>query len=881
MLGILALYGLSGAVGLAYEVLWVRMISLQFGISVFGVVITVAAFMLGLGLGAFLMNREGVKHPLRWLSALEVGVGIFSLALPQIAPLEQNLLMKVFSPYGIGIWHAGLTLVSMILLMLPAMALGAGFPLVLAAWRQRRASQGLGMVYGVNTIGAVFGALLPVILLPWLGWVHALQGVATMGILVGCGWGIMATVEESSRFSVPDNVSVLSVDVRSSRPETKLLWAYGLMGMAALSLEVAWTRLFSLLFLRTEYVLALILAIFLSGIGMGSIIGARYPLQRVRLFLPWLASGIILAGLAVLPWVAEWAESPHGESLFQALLWQGGMLVFLTLPVTFIFGLWFPLLGQSSDNASTNGVLLYAVNSVGGAIGALVTGFLWLPWTGTAGTVVLSAALILGASLFWTRPWKPVMGLGVLFILGAGGLLWHLPSAQRLLPQTLAGSHDLYRYEDAIAITQVVERPDGQRLLLTDLQRHDASTEPTAVFVQRNQGELPLLLHSGAGRVLFLGLGTGLSLAGTEGYPKLHRDAVELSQGAITAASQWFQPVDGDVLGQSTIYADDARHYLSTTRNTYDVIVGDLYHPDLSGVGALLSREQFQRARDHLNEDGLFVQWLALNQLDSSSLQVLLRTFRQVFPDARLFLDGMHLALVGPRHSWAGWPAVEHNLRQLDPSQQAKVTGGEGAMTWMGRYWGPIPKTVGSLQEEWHPVIDFDLPHVKYQPENLDALLGNLLEQRPTADQAALQLGLGSDQKIQFEKAYQATHHLVQSWRDRMTGREGEASRLVRLAFELNPADHWVGYALSDEVLAQMGEARLPAVQREQVVAKLAQRFPWQTDVLRTLWHLQMEQQDRDGAEMTRQALLQSSPLDREARSEKNGSFGQGPNFRN
>ena len=101
----------------------------------------------------------------------------------------------------------------------------------------------------------------------------------------------------------------------------------------------------------------------------------------------------------------------------------------------------------------------------------------------------------------------------------------------------MAGSRDLYRYEDAIAITQVIEQNDGQRVLLTDLRRWDASTEPTAVFVQANQARLPLLLHAGPRTVLFLGIGTGISLAGSLPFPDLERSAVELSQGSIEAAA--------------------------------------------------------------------------------------------------------------------------------------------------------------------------------------------------------------------------------------------------------------------------------------------------------------------------------------------------------
>ncbi|WP_297448212.1 fused MFS/spermidine synthase [Ferrovum sp.] len=865
-----ALYGLSGLVGLAYEVLWVRMVTLQFGLSIFGVVITVAAFMAGLGLGALALSSRTFRRPLRLLALVEVSVALFSALLPFLAPLEEHALWAGFSHQGTLNWHLGLALVSFLLLTLPAAALGAGFPLVLSLGQQ--VSGRLGLLYGVNTLGAVLGALLPLILLPMFGWVHALRGIAALGAALGGGWWMLEHFEGIPS-PVQEDESIRPTG-KSGRTESMLLLFYGILGMASLSLEVAWTRLFGLLFLRTEYVLALILASFLVGIGLGSLVATRWQttLRRFRSAFPWMAAGGILAGLAVLPVVATWVEHPLGQTLTQALLLQGLILTLLTFPVTFVLGLWLPLLSEEQGSPRT-GVKLYGANSLGGALGALLTGFVWLPWLGTTGTLVWSAFLILGASLTWTRPWTLVQGGLMVGFMGLGAGLWTFPPTQKLLPETLAGSHDIYRYEDAVAMTQVVEQPDGQRILLTDLQRHDASSDPTAAFVQRNQGRLALLLQGHPQRVLFLGLGTGLSLAGSSAYPDVRREAVELSQGSIEAARRYFTPVDGPILSETELIQDDARHFMSFTENHYDVIVGDLYHPDLAGVGALLSLEQFGRVRDHLSAHGVFVQWLALNQFDPAALQVELRTFRRVFPDAYLFLDGMHLALVGFRQSWAGWSTVEAGQERLSSDQRVEATGGEGVMTWMGRYWGKIPDTPGPVQKEWAPVIDFSLPRLKYTGGALEMTLAALWHQRPSLEQAAQDLNLPESRSPEFAAAWHATQYLVQSWQDRMTGRDGEAERLVRLAFEANPRDRWVGYALADEVLAQLMRAPLPAAQKEAVLDKLALRFPWHVEVQRALWKIQGERHEFAEAEKTRLNLLREAPLDREAGMAKNENF--------
>jgi len=742
--------------------------------------------------------------------------------------------------------------------------MGAGFPLILQALAHSR--QALGRLYGINTLGAVLGALLPLVLLPTLGWSLALRSVAGLGLLVAVGFvGFGVVFGDRPQFEVcpqkpPQNPS-------PTRPPLGLLLTYGALGAASLMLEVAWTRLFGLVMLRTEYVLALILAVFLSGIGLGSLMASRRQEARGLAWWPWCAAGFALAGLWALPWVSAWVEQARWSTLGTALLMEGGVLLVLTLPVTLILGAWLPILARQSQSS---GLELYGANALGAALGALLAGGLLIPWVGTAATLVLAALALLLLGLSWNRPFKLWMAPALLIFGVAGYALAALPPASALLPQSLAGSRDLYRYEDAIAITQVVEQADGQRVLLTDLQRRDASSEPTAVFVQANQSRLPLLLQPAPHSVLFLGLGTGISDEGSAPYPDLQRSAVELSHGAILAAQRWFAPLNQEALGKTAIHQDDARHFLSATPEHYDVIIGDLFHPDLAGVSSLLSVQQFQRARARLSAQGLFVQWLALNQFDPESLQVVLRSFHAVFPEAQLFLDGMHLALVGPRGAWLGAPAVLDNLRRLTPEQRREATAGEGDMTWLGRYWGPIVASPGAMQDEWAPVIEFRLPRVRYgKGVDVTVLLQQLLDMRPRVEQAAALLQVPPTLQPEFERAYIGTELLARSWVAAMRGQAGSAERLIGMAYEANPRDRWTAYALADLMLSRLDGAVARGLNRQQALQQLLQINPWQTEALRALWHEQIARGNPQ-AETTRQRLLELSPLDREARSAKN-----------
>ena len=857
---LVALYGFSGLTSVAYEVLWARMLSLQFGVSVFAVVLTVSAFMAGLGAGSLFVARRAsqIKKPLLMLSALEGGISLYALLLPLILQMTSAWIEHASAQLSLFQWYGLIAGAALCLLLLPAFAMGAGFPLILTALGNRQTD--LGKVYGLNTLGAACGALLPLWLLPLLGWSGAVRVVAGIGLLVALALLLLASRYTSVGSNTEGTVPVEGA-MPSGRPHLPGLIAYAGIGAASLILEIAWTRLFGMVMLRTEYVLGVILAAFLLGIGLGSLLAPRHHRKGWFAVLPIAAGGLSLLSLWLLPALSAWVERAEFSSLFSALATQGLMLVLLTLPVTLALGAWLPLLNSRFNGG---GMWLYGANSLGAAVGAVVSGLMLIPIWGSAATVVMAAFALLILGLTWAQSRLAWMAVP-LFIVVAWPVV-KLPPVSALQPQTQAGSRNLYLYEDAISITHVVEQLDGQRLLLTDLQRMDASTDPTAVFVQSNQARLPLLLHEQPRSILFLGLGTGISVAGSLPFPDLQRNAVELSQGSIYSADRWFAPLNHDVLKQTKVDRDDARHFLSATQNKYDVIVGDVFHPDLVGLSSLLSVQQFQRARSRLNDNGVFVQWLALNQFDSDSLSVILRTFHRVFPDAQLFLDGMHLALVGPRQNFSGATRMLHNLQRMSSKQQDAVTVGEGGWTWLGRYWGPLADTAGAVQDEWSPVLEFRLPRARYAGDlDVSVSLRGLLQNRPSMAAAATLLGLRENDRESFERAYGATELMVRSWLATSQGATQEANRLMYLAYQANPKDRWIAYAMADSMLASLAQARQHGLTEQDALLQILRLNPQHVESLRALWRIKRQAGDVQ-AEAIRARLLELSPLDREAR---------------
>jgi spermidine synthase len=860
---LISLYLISGAASLGYEVLWARMLSLQFGVSIFGVVVTVTAYMAGLGIGSLLGAywSQTTKYPLRLFAILELSVAAAALVIPGLFQMMDTQFSLLAISTGLTGWLVVQIVVVTLVLMIPALAMGAGFPLILSAVQNTRVT--LGGIYGINALGGALGALLPLWLLPNLGWLFSLRAIALLGIVVGGVAWWLSWRGGSVRSIGGAGSSQLVIE----RPQLKWLFIYAGIGAGALMLEIGWTRLFGMVMLRTEYVLAIILAVFLLGIGFGSML-ARYLVKDFWLtLLPILASSFAIASLWWVPELSAWVEATHYESLFSSLFLQACAIASITLPVTLILGVWLPLFAVRLGNRYQNGVWLYGANSLGAAAGTLLAGFVLIPVVGTSLTIIAGAMLLLVLGLWWSnsRPaWAMVLVLGVAAI-----PVSNMATVPELLPNAYKDAQNLFLHEDAISITHVVESPNGQRQLLADLKRMDASSDPTAVVVQKNQARLPLLLHPKPQEVLFLGLGTGISAAGSLPFPDLKRTAVELSSGAIIAARDMFQEVNGDVMDNMHIVRDDARHFLMSDTKSYDVIIGDLFHPDLVGRSALLSQQQFQRAKNHLDDGGIFVQWLALNQFDVKSLKIVLQTFKEVFPDAVIFVDAFRLAMVGNVNGSISSEHVIHNLNRMSVADAGSATGGEGPWTWLGRYWGVIPDFSSRIQDEWAPVIEYQLPGARYDGGlDISRILSWLLTIRPKMELASKDLQVTKKDYPKFEGAYAGTELAHRSWLALLQGRTVEGQRLLPLAYQANSEDRWIGFALADGVLADRASAKARGLDERQLLESVLRIRPDHTEALRGLWHLAEAAGETSQATLYRGRLEALSPLDSEIRNE-------------
>ncbi len=863
---LVAVYAGTGMTALAYEILWMRMLSLMYGISSFGVVFTVTAFMAGLGLGSLLGTRSAVRFSARrglsTLALIEGGLALYAMILPLLLPRLDSFLLHLGAGLPLGSWHA-LQGAGVLLLLLPAaLLMGLAFPMALAGARAFRID--VGIMYGSNALGGAVGAWLPLWLLPALGWRHSLWLTAAVGLFLSfSAWFLSREADTRAEDRHEHGGGASAV-----RPPVPDLLAYALIGASALMFEVLWSRLFGTLLLRTEYVLAVLLFVYLAGIGLGGVLGRRLQAPFWFKSFPLLIATAAIASLYALPLLGQWIAATSFPSFPIALMTQALAITGCTLPVTLLLGAWLPMLNRRfSGGDPSGGGWWYGANSIGGAVGAMLAGFALIPVLGSPMALILAAVLVFAAGMRWAHEPRLWMFLPALLLLAWPVMHW--PPVADLLPR-LKDVKDLSVYEDAIALTHVVERADGQRLLLSDLQRMDASSDPLAVVVQKNQSRLPLLLHPGAESILFLGLGTGITASGSLAFPGLRkRVSVELSQGAILAAGTYFRPVNAGILDQMQIIVDDGRRFLRTGMETYDVIVGDLFHPDMAGRANLLSLQQFRRVRARLTDHGVFVQWLALNQFDVRSLKVILATFLKAFGSghAVVFIDGYRLAMVG----FKGPPSTVARLMRQHALLEGDAGGHEGLWTWLGRCWGEIPgKWLQEvpLQDEWSPVIEYALPRVRYEGGvDMIAMWGWLLQWR-ASDEAVLRFWhADASHRPPLVRARAGSALDVRMWLAELQGDEHKAVAYARLAKRANGKDRWPSILLADRMFASLRYGLPSGLTRRQALMKILDVYPWHEGALREMWLLSQEDGHVSEARRWHDRLAAVAPLTIDVRS--------------
>jgi spermidine synthase len=675
---LMILFAASGCAALVYEIVWYQLLQLVIGSTAISLGVLLATFMGGLCLGSLALPRylkRRQHHPLRVYAAIEVGIGICAILVRILMPLVDWMYVAAVG-HGLSAILFRAILCAIILLP-PTFLMGASLPAV-ARWIQTtpRGVSWLGLLYGANTGGAVFGCLLAgFYLLRVFDMASATYFAAALNALIGFISYSVANVTPGQT-SEQDPAAQQSQS-KSAPPEivarpagTSTNWniymAVALSGASALGAEIVWTRLLGLMLGATVYTFSIILAIFLVGLGIGSAAGSIISRSvRARAALGYsqllLVAAIAWTAFALAQSIPYWPINPllsHDPWFtFQVDLVR---VIWAIFPATLFWGASFPLaLAAAASKDDDPGRLvggIYAANTAGAIVGALAFSVILIPRIGTRNSertlIVIAAisALVVLVPYIWNHRAKFGAALLLITMIGAGYLAAWTPAVPpsliaygRRFLLNLNTSEILYVGEGLNSSIAISRYQDGA------IQFHvsgkvEASTESYDMRLQRALGHLAGLVHPNPQSALIVGFGAGVTAGSFVTYPSIQKIVVcEMEPLVPPAATKYFHNQNYNVATdpRTTIVYDDARHFVLTTREKFDIITSDPIHPWVKGSATLYSKEYFQMAKDHLNSGGVVTQWVPLYESNEETVKSEIATFLDVFPGGTVWANAI------------------------------------------------------------------------------------------------------------------------------------------------------------------------------------------------------------------------------------------------
>src|SRR5881296_1163793 len=729
------LFAGSGCAALIYEIVWFQLLQLVIGSSAVSLGLLLAAYMGGLCFGSALLPRVISREypPLRVYAVLEIGIGMLGLAVLFAVPLIGRMYVATATQGLVGLVERGI--IAALCLLPPTILMGASLHAI-ARWVEPT-SEGIswmGLLYSGNIAGAVFGCLLAG---------FYLLRVHDMAVATYVAAGVNAAVALISFLASPsgrgrrdshakpqEKAAAPGEGYRSSqilrpspaaspRPlpegEGKSWLVYtviALSGCSALGAEVLWTRLLSLLLGGTVYPFSIILAVFLLGLWAGSGAGSFLArgLQQAALMLAASQALLVVAiawtGYTLSHSLPYWPVDPW-LSLNPWFNFELDLVrtVWAIFPATLLWGASFPLALAAAARAGEDpGKLsgeVYAANTAGSIVGALVFSLVLIPVLGTRSSqqlllVLAAVGAVVAAGGAQVIPAlrrlkfatiAATVALGALLLPMISDVPWQVIAyGRRFAPIVRAFDFDrghpttvLYRGEGINSSFLIAERA-GQRQFFVS-GKAEASTAPLDMRLERMMGHVPALIHPHPRSTLTVGFGAGVTAGAFVTYPEIESITIcELEPKIPPISTQYFGKENYDVLHdrRTRMVYDDARHYIFTASQKFDVITTDPIHPWVKGTSTLYSREYYELVKAHLNSGGVVAQWLPIYDSDPETIKTELATFFDVFPSGTIWSnnlkgDGYDLVLIGQESASA--INVDDVQRRLDEPKYAAVAG--------------------------------------------------------------------------------------------------------------------------------------------------------------------------------------------------------------
>jgi len=763
------IFFLSGATGLVYEVIWVRLTGLVFGNTSHAIAVVLGAFMAGLALGSWLLGRRAdrVDSALRMYGLLEIGIGISAALVPiafrsldsvywSVAPSLEKI------PGGNGLVRF---CTSFVVLLIPTFLMGGTLPVLARFFTQtvEEVQRKVGLLYALNTFGAAFGTLTAaLVFIPELGNTRSTLIIAAVNVGIGVFAilldGRLATTDATAAQAEPQTESANSVGAVSDRAagvaDHLVLITLALSGFVSMLYEVSWTRALTAMIGSSTYAFSIMLVTFLVGIALGSSVAGRRrsgaSVRSLGLTQLGIAAGgfIFLVGYLVAPYVLVALMRGLFYSFPAVLTSQFVLCSLLMIVSTLCMGATMPIASQLYSNKvkllgrSIGGI--YSVNTLGAIAGSLAAGFILLPLIGTERTIL--AGLFLNSAmalLLLSSPaavlksgfakWSALALLVVSTLAMRGGYFWDPASLDKGIliysrqfsnrPELTINEQyddtDVVYFKEGNNATISVRRGEDYFGLRTN-GKVDASNQGDMI-TQLMIGYLPHLYHPAPKSTMIIGYGAGVTVGAATTFKEVeHIDCLEI-EPAVVGAAPYFADYNRKSYENPKVQItyNDARNYMNVNRRKqYDVIISEPSNPWIAGVASLFTAEFYSRAAQVLKPDGVFAQWVQLYELDPEDLRMILREVQTQFPEVSMWIAGSDLILIAtrePQHlNFDRWIQLAHNDPSVarDARHYFKSGTPEGLLAYYVMSTDEVRKfaTTNRRNTDDHPLLEFHAP---------------------------------------------------------------------------------------------------------------------------------------------------------------------------
>lgn len=695
---IAVLFVLSGIAGLIYQVVWFKHLSYFLGNTTYSQSIVLATFMGGLAIGAWWLGKkaDGSNNALKLFAWLEIGIAVYCFLYMPIFEGVKSVFISLVKSQG---WASDSEIVlslkfvvSALTMLVPTILMGGTLPVLVRYLSDRISEVGknVSILYFINSLGAVIGTVLAgFYLLQTIGLKATVYTGASLDLIVGLVFLVVIyTSKKQQKIKEhPVKKNKLSEKVESLLTPIQykiVLLVATVSGFCAMAYEVIWLRLLIPVLSSTTYSFTIILTVFITGITLGSLI-MYFVLPKIKkhyLFLGLCQFGIVISILLTLPFYEKipyliWSEfgaTSRTDADYISYLMLQFYYVFLVMILPTVFmGMSLPIASRivvkqvKESGRKVGGI--FALNTLGTVIGALVTGLVLIPLVGIKNSIeiVLLLNLFLVVLIIFSNKisnYKLLFGLLAILILSSFNYFKNVsqdrwaytimmsevsrkiniekpPKSFDQFYKNEVKAHDsILYYKEGIGGTIVVGKKDEVTYLYTN-GKGDANSVgdlKTQVFL----GHTPMILHPNPDSVLVIGFGAGTTIGSVLTHPSVkYAEVAEISPEVIEA-SRYFEHVNQKPLDDNRlrVIRDDGISALRLSPYKYDVIISQPSNPWSAGVGNLFTKEFFNDCKQKLKPGGYMAQWFSLYEMDDKGLELILRTAKETFDNISLWQIG-------------------------------------------------------------------------------------------------------------------------------------------------------------------------------------------------------------------------------------------------